>query len=315
MPEPRSIRLDALAYGGDYNPDQWSEETWLEDARLMVEAGVNIVSLPVFSWPQLEPTPGVYNWGWLDRVIEVLWGAGIKIDLATATATPPSWLIRRHPEMLPHNVDGQQLEFGSRQAYCPSSPGLEGKRRPDDPRDGRTLRQPPGAGPVAHLQRIRRPRLALLVPGLRRAFPRLAAEPLHHPRGPERGLGRGRVGPALHRVGPHRAAAHRHRAHQPDPAAGLRALLLRRAAGTLPGGNRRAARGHPGHRRHHQLHVAAARPELLGLRRGGGPCHRRRLPGPGRPAGPRRRGAELRPDALAEGRCARGCCSSSRPAR
>ena len=122
MTEPRSIRLDALAYGGDYNPDQWSEETWLEDARLMVEAGVNIVSLPVFSWPQLEPTPGVYNWGWLDRVIEVLWGAGIKIDLATATATPPSWLIRRHPEMLPHNVDGQQLEFGSRQAYCPSSP-------------------------------------------------------------------------------------------------------------------------------------------------------------------------------------------------
>ena len=122
MPNPRPIRLDSLAYGGDYNPDQWSEETWVEDARLMVEAGVNIVSLPVFSWPQLEPTPGVYNWGWLDRVIEVLWGAGIKIDLATATATPPSWLIRQHPEMLPHNVDGQQLEFGSRQAYCPSSP-------------------------------------------------------------------------------------------------------------------------------------------------------------------------------------------------
>ena len=54
----RQIRLDALAYGGDYNPDQWPEETWLEDARLMREAGVNLVSLPVFSWPQLEPRPG-----------------------------------------------------------------------------------------------------------------------------------------------------------------------------------------------------------------------------------------------------------------
>ena len=118
----RSIRLDALAYGGDYNPDQWSEDVWLEDARLMGEAGVNFVSLPVFSWPQLEPEPGVYDWGWLDRVIEILWGDGIKIDLATATATPPSWLVRNHPEILPWNEQGQRLEFGSRQAYCPSSP-------------------------------------------------------------------------------------------------------------------------------------------------------------------------------------------------
>ncbi|GAA1778188.1 beta-galactosidase [Agromyces lapidis] len=119
---PRAIRLDALAYGGDYNPDQWSEEVWREDARLMREAGVNIVSLPVFSWPQLETAPGVYEWGWLDQVIAILWDAGIRIDLATATATPPSWLIRSHPEMLPWNEDGQRLEFGSRQAYCPSSP-------------------------------------------------------------------------------------------------------------------------------------------------------------------------------------------------
>lgn len=119
---PRAIRLDALAYGGDYNPDQWPEEVWHEDIRLMREAGVNLVSLPVFSWPQLEAAPGVYEWGWLDRIIDLLWEGGIKVDLATATATPPSWLIRSHPEMLPWNEDGQRLEFGSRQAYCPSSP-------------------------------------------------------------------------------------------------------------------------------------------------------------------------------------------------
>ncbi|WP_438853340.1 beta-galactosidase [Agromyces sp. M3QZ16-3] len=119
---PRPMRLDALAYGGDYNPDQWPEEVWHEDVRLMREAGVNLVSLPVFSWPQLETSPGVYEWGWLDRVIEVLWAGGIRIDLATATATPPAWLVRRHPEMLPWDADGRRLEFGSRQAYCPSSP-------------------------------------------------------------------------------------------------------------------------------------------------------------------------------------------------
>ncbi|MCP2369505.1 beta-galactosidase [Agromyces terreus] len=119
---PRAIRLDALAYGGDYNPDQWPESVWHEDARLMREAGVNIVSLPVFSWPQLETAPGIFDWDWLDRVIDVLWAAGIRVDLATATATPPSWLVRSHPEMLPCTEDGLRLEFGSRQAYCPSSP-------------------------------------------------------------------------------------------------------------------------------------------------------------------------------------------------
>ncbi|MFE5672749.1 beta-galactosidase [Agromyces sp. NPDC056523] len=119
---PRRIRLDALAFGGDYNPDQWPEEVWHEDVRLMREAGVNLVSLPVFSWPQLETSPGIYEWEWLDRVIEVLWAGGIRIDLATATATPPSWLVRAHPEMLPWDADGRRLEFGSRQAYCPSSP-------------------------------------------------------------------------------------------------------------------------------------------------------------------------------------------------
>ena len=41
---------NGLAYGGDYNPDQWPEEVWLEDVRLMREANVNLVSLGVFSW-------------------------------------------------------------------------------------------------------------------------------------------------------------------------------------------------------------------------------------------------------------------------
>ncbi|MFF2050969.1 beta-galactosidase [Leifsonia sp. NPDC058194] len=122
IPAPRSIRLDALAYGGDYNPDQWPEEVWAEDVRLMVEAGVNLVTLPVFSWPLLEPEPGVWDFAGLDRVIDLLWEHGIRVDLATATATPPAWLVREHPDVLPWNADGVRLEFGSRQSYCPSSP-------------------------------------------------------------------------------------------------------------------------------------------------------------------------------------------------
>ncbi|WP_309064831.1 beta-galactosidase [Microbacterium sp.] len=118
----RPVRIDCLAFGGDYNPDQWSEETWHEDIRLMKEAGVTMVSLPIFSWPQLEPEPGVYDWRWLDRILDLLHDNGIRIDLATATATPPSWLLRAHPEMAPWDAEGHRLEFGSRQTYCPSSP-------------------------------------------------------------------------------------------------------------------------------------------------------------------------------------------------
>ena len=65
---------------------------------------------------------GVYDFGWLDRIIDLLWANGIAVDLATPTAAPPAWLVRAHPEVLPVTRDGVRLEFGSRRHYCPSSP-------------------------------------------------------------------------------------------------------------------------------------------------------------------------------------------------
>ena len=70
-------------YGGDYNPDQWPEAIWEEDVRLMQEAGVNLVSLGIFAWSKLEPQPGVYDFDWLDRIIDLLYAHGVSIDLAT----------------------------------------------------------------------------------------------------------------------------------------------------------------------------------------------------------------------------------------
>jgi beta-galactosidase len=88
----------------------------------MQEAGVNLVSLGIFSWSRLQPTGRDFAFGWLDRVMELLHRGGIKVDLATATASPPPWLSHRHPEMLPVLADGTRLSHGSRQHYCPSSP-------------------------------------------------------------------------------------------------------------------------------------------------------------------------------------------------
>ena len=66
----------------------------------MNQAGVNIVSLGIFAWSAIEPEEGVYDFGWLDRIIDKLYHAGIAVDLASATASPPLWLTQKHPEVL-----------------------------------------------------------------------------------------------------------------------------------------------------------------------------------------------------------------------
>jgi beta-galactosidase len=109
-------------YGGDYNPEQWPEEIWDEDVALMQRAGVNLVSLGIFSWAKIEPREGVFEFGWLDRIIDKLHAGGIRVDLATATASPPPWLTHAYPEVLPVTENGVRLATGSRQQYCPSSP-------------------------------------------------------------------------------------------------------------------------------------------------------------------------------------------------
>jgi len=114
-------RLNGLGYGADYNPEQWPASTWAEDMKLMRDAGVNIVSLGIFGWAQIEKRPGEYDFGWLDEIMDQLHEAGVSVCLATATASPPPWLARLHPETLPVTKEGTRLWPGSRQHFCPSS--------------------------------------------------------------------------------------------------------------------------------------------------------------------------------------------------
>jgi beta-galactosidase len=115
-------RFSGLLFGGDYNPEQWPEDVWAEDAALMERLGVNLVSVGVFAWSRLEVAPGEFRFDWLDRVLDLLHGHGVLVDLATATASPPPWLSRAHPDVLPVLADGTRLWPGARQAYCPSHP-------------------------------------------------------------------------------------------------------------------------------------------------------------------------------------------------
>ncbi|MGP8208529.1 MAG: beta-galactosidase [Acidimicrobiales bacterium] len=107
-----------IRYGGDYNPEQWPRHVWDEDVRLMVEAGVNLVTVGVFSWAQLEPAERVYSFAWLHELLDLLGEAGIGVDLATPTAAPPPWLSTRYPDVLPVDVRGARYSHGSRQHFC-----------------------------------------------------------------------------------------------------------------------------------------------------------------------------------------------------
>ncbi|TDT75614.1 beta-galactosidase [Litoreibacter halocynthiae] len=111
--------------GTCYYPEHWPREIWKDDARRMVELGLTWVRIGEFSWGQLEPAPGEYQFDWLDDAIEVLGDAGLRVVLGTPTATPPRWLIDRHPDMLAGDVEGRPRKFGSRRHYCFSHEGYK----------------------------------------------------------------------------------------------------------------------------------------------------------------------------------------------
>ncbi|WNO68229.1 beta-galactosidase [Streptomyces sp. NBC_00121] len=122
MPSLRDAARGRILFGGDYNPEQWPEEVWEDDVRLMKDAGVNSVTLGVFSWAKIEPRPGAREFGWLDRLMDLMHTHDIGVVLATPTASPPPWMGAEHPETLPRGEDGSVVWYGSRQQFCASSP-------------------------------------------------------------------------------------------------------------------------------------------------------------------------------------------------
>ncbi|ENZ82595.1 MULTISPECIES: beta-galactosidase [Caulobacter] len=106
-----------------YYPEQWPTSLWREDARRMKALGLTYVRIGEFAWSRFEPEPGVYDFAWFDEIIQILGEAGLKVVIGTPTATPPKWLIDRHPEILPVDPEtGRVRGFGSRRHYDFSSP-------------------------------------------------------------------------------------------------------------------------------------------------------------------------------------------------
>jgi beta-galactosidase len=112
-----------MKLGCCYYPEHWPEAIWAEDAQRMAAMGLSLVRIGEFAWSRIEPEPGQYDWGWLDRAIETLHAAGLQVILGTPTATPPKWLVDQMPDMIAIDQQGRPRGFGSRRHYCFSHEG------------------------------------------------------------------------------------------------------------------------------------------------------------------------------------------------
>lgn len=115
-------KIKKIPYGGDYNPEQWPEETWEEDMRLLKLAHIDIVTLNVFSWASLQSDDDVYHFEKLDKIMELVKKHGLNVCLATSTGAHPAWMARKHPDILRVEANGMKRKFGSRHNSCPNSP-------------------------------------------------------------------------------------------------------------------------------------------------------------------------------------------------
>lgn len=109
-------------YGGDYNPEQWDEQTIQEDIRLMKEMHVTCVTVGVFAWAKLEPEDGKFEFQWMDKILDTLYQEGIDVILATPTTAMPYWLTQKYEDILHVDIEGRRVKGGSREKICPNSP-------------------------------------------------------------------------------------------------------------------------------------------------------------------------------------------------
>ncbi len=111
-----------MYFGLAYYPEHWPEERWPIDAKMMQEAYVNGVRMGEFAWSKIEPRRGQYDFGWLDRAVDLLARHGIKTMMCTFSRNPPPWLYHQYPEIRNVRADGQMSNFGHRYTICHNNP-------------------------------------------------------------------------------------------------------------------------------------------------------------------------------------------------
>ena len=114
--------FDHFLFGGDWNPEQWPEDTWEHDLDMLEDAHINEVTINVFSWALLQPAEDRYDFSMLDKIVALLVKHDFSIVMATGTAALPGWMVRLHPETIRTEQNGTRHVFGGRHNFCLTSP-------------------------------------------------------------------------------------------------------------------------------------------------------------------------------------------------
>jgi len=112
-------------YGAAYYPEHWTEKHWATDARMMRDAGFDVVRLGEFTWSKMEPEENQFDFSWLDKAIDILYAEGISVLIGTPTASPPAWLVNVgnfEDDCRMIYEDGISWEFGGRSFCCVNHP-------------------------------------------------------------------------------------------------------------------------------------------------------------------------------------------------
>lgn len=114
--------FDHFLFGGDWNPEQWPEDTWEHDLDMLEDAHINEVTINVFSWALLQLAEDRYDFSMLDKIVALLVKHDFNIVMATGTAALSGWMVRLHPETIRTEQNGTRHVFGGRHNFCPTSP-------------------------------------------------------------------------------------------------------------------------------------------------------------------------------------------------
>ena len=107
--------MDSFLYGAAFYEEYMPEDRLEKDIQLMEKAGINVVRVGESTWSLWEPEDGHFEFAWMDRILDRLARAHIKVIMGTPTYSIPPWMFKEHPEILVTRLDGQRATYGIRQ--------------------------------------------------------------------------------------------------------------------------------------------------------------------------------------------------------
>src|SRR5690349_278464 len=117
-PPPGAVLPNVLygaAYYNEYIPADLQPGRLEKDVSLMKDAGISVVRMGESTWSLWEPSDGRFEYAWMDRVVDAMGKAGIKVIMGTPTYSMPPWMAKAHPEILARPLADGYVGYGMRQ--------------------------------------------------------------------------------------------------------------------------------------------------------------------------------------------------------